>query len=149
MGINRVEVCSAKEMLCEVVKDPNKYDYFISAAAVSDFAPSTYSEIKIKDKNHQLQLVKNPDIIYNFNSYIEDSDCVVIGFAAETNNVLANGKQKLIDKKLDWILINDVSENRVFGHDYNEIHATNQGTCCEFKGNKFSIAVDIVQLICF
>lgn len=124
-GIHKiVNVETAEEMLhaCQLALPK---DIAVFAAAVSDWKISKFYDSKIKTNSNflpQLQLVKNPDIlsiISNHNSRPK----LVIGFAAETDNILENAKKKLTIKGCDWIIANDVSLNKkVFGSNKNTIH---------------------------
>jgi len=99
--------------------DKNKIDYYISAAAPCDFVVKEQIKEKIKKVDTlTLELIKAKDILLEISKL--DKKPKLIGFAAETRNVLEYAKEKLIKKSLDMIVANDVSENKVFGQDFNK-----------------------------
>ncbi len=106
--IHRIE--SAREMLELAMKYYPQTDVVIKAAAVADYRPQNVSEIKIKKKNDdalELVLEKNPDILATLGW--EKSHQFLVGFAAETNDLIANAKEKINKKNLDMIVANDVT----------------------------------------
>lgn len=124
-GAEVIMVESASEMLNELKKYFPGVDVLIMAAAVSDYKVSNYSENKIKKENQNqeitLDLVKNPDLISEM-AKIKHEHQVIVGFAAETDNLINNAIQKLLSKKMDIIVANDVSRNDIgFGSDFNEV----------------------------
>jgi len=97
-------------------------DIIIKAAAVSDYRPRDCAVQKIKKgaESLSLELVKNPDILAELGSTIEESPSVLVGFAAETEDLIANAEKKLKAKNLDMIVANDVSrKNAGFDTDTN------------------------------
>ena len=123
--VERINVESADEMLKEVDKAINNFDLFISTAAVSDFKPEEYENQKIKKQkkanNLNLELTKNQDILKSVSE--NKGDLKVIGFAAETQNIIENAKKKLKEKNLDLIIANDVSDDSIgFDSDENEVY---------------------------
>ena len=147
---NLIKVNSAKEMLDKVVKFMNDSDIFIGCAAVSDFRPSDYSDIKIKKegmKNIDIQLEKNEDIL----SYVasEYPTAFVVGFAAETADVNTNAMKKLKLKNLNMIISNDVSDKSIgFDVDDNEVNViTSKETIFLKKDKKIRIAREIFKII--
>jgi phosphopantothenoylcysteine decarboxylase/phosphopantothenate--cysteine ligase len=118
-GIETVPVHSAKEMNDAVVKATAKADALIMAAAVADYTPKSVAAQKIKKGagNLTLELVKTPDIISGVNGKF-----LKIGFAAETQDLVANAKKKLTGKALDMIIANDVTvKGSGFGADTNKV----------------------------
>lgn len=120
-GVNCVKIETALEMLaaCEAALPA---DCFISVAAVADWRPSHCGDQKIKkDKDGipPLSLQENPDILRSL-SAAKNRPGLVIGFAAETNDVIEHARAKLAKKGCDWIVANDVSGD-VMGGDYNEM----------------------------
>ena len=147
---NLIKVNSAQEMFNKVVKCMNDSDIFIGCAAVSDFRPSDYSEIKIKKegmKNLDIHLEKNEDIL----SYVasEYPTAFVVGFAAETADVNTNAKNKLKSKNLNMIISNDVSDKSIgFDVDDNEVNViTSKETIFLKKDKKIRIAREIFKII--
>ena len=98
-------------------------DVAIFSAAVADWKVKTVEEEKIKkEKNLNLSLEKNIDILGHISKHNSLRPKIVIGFAAETNNLVENSKKKLSEKNCDWIIANDVSDTSIgFGSDFNEI----------------------------
>jgi phosphopantothenoylcysteine decarboxylase/phosphopantothenate--cysteine ligase len=88
-----------------------KADIIIKAAAVSDYRPRANAGHKIKKgaNSLNLELVRNPDILRELASEKGKPPCLLVGFAAETENLLSHAKQKLKSKALDMIVANDVS----------------------------------------
>ena len=97
----------------------------VFAAAVADWRPQVASQSKIKKQSTPptIALVENPDILSTIAHRKSGRPKLVIGFAAETDNVIANAKAKLAKKGCDWILANDVSPaTGIMGGDSNTIH---------------------------
>ena len=121
-GINIINIETAKEMLIQIKKLKN-IDIAICAAAVSDWTIDKPSTNKIKKQNINkpvLNLSLNPDILEYISNKNDNRPKLVIGFAAETNNLIKNAKEKLKKKNCDWIVANDVSKNpEIFGGDNN------------------------------
>lgn len=123
-GVNFVQVETAVEML-DAVKTNLPSDIFISVAAVADWRPADPSDIKIKAKTTKngmgsITLVENPDILKTISHLKGKRPKLVIGFAAETNDVEQHAQGKLERKGCDWIVANDVSGDVMGGSD-NEI----------------------------
>ena len=114
--ITRINIISAQEMHDSVHQHLPGTDLFIGVAAVADYRPATAQQQKIKrhaqaDSSPQLPLVENPDIIA---SVVQAGQArMVVGFAAETNDALANAREKRQRKGLDAIVVNDVSDQRI------------------------------------
>jgi phosphopantothenoylcysteine decarboxylase/phosphopantothenate--cysteine ligase len=124
-GVNVINVESAREML-EAVERALPADVAIFAAAVADWRVANAGEQKIKKKEGQatpeISLTENPDILSIVAHRKTQRPQLVIGFAAETENVVANAKAKLDKKGCDWILANDVSPaTGIMGGDRNTI----------------------------
>ena len=124
-GVTVVPVVTAREML-QAVERALPVDVAIFAAAVADWRVAQESEQKIKKKAGQatpdLSLIENPDILATIAKRKTQRPKLVIGFAAETENVAANAKAKLVAKGCDWILANDVSPaTGIMGGDRNTI----------------------------
>jgi len=98
-------------------------DIAIFAAAVADFKIKEANNEKIKKQEHlHLELEKNVDILNYVSKHNSLRPKLVIGFAAETNNIQENSKKKLIEKNCDWIIANDVSNKSIgFDSDFNEV----------------------------
>jgi phosphopantothenoylcysteine decarboxylase / phosphopantothenate---cysteine ligase len=124
-GLSVVKVETAQQML-EAAEKALPADVAIFAAAVADWRPQRMSESKIKKQQGRaptLELVENPDILSTIAHRKAGRPPLVIGFAAETDNVIANAKAKLHKKGCDWIVANDVSSGTgIMGGDSNTIH---------------------------
>ena len=98
-------------------------DVAIFSAAVSDWKIQNIEREKIKkEKNINLKLEKNIDILDYVSKHNSLRPKIVIGFAAETNNLVENSEKKLQQKKCDWIIANDISNKNIgFGSDFNEV----------------------------
>jgi phosphopantothenoylcysteine decarboxylase/phosphopantothenate--cysteine ligase len=124
-GVTTVHVETAREML-QAVECALPVDVAVFAAAVADWRVVNTGEQKIKKKAGQatpdLSLAENPDILSTIAHHKSQRPKLVIGFAAETENVAANAKAKLVAKGCDWILANDVSpQTGIMGGDCNTI----------------------------
>jgi phosphopantothenoylcysteine decarboxylase/phosphopantothenate--cysteine ligase len=120
-GVRRIDVESAREM-AEAVKRALPADVAVMVAAVADWRPKDYRGEKIKkrgDAPPALVLTENPDILTNLSGGPKRPG-LVIGFAAETDNVLDNARAKRKRKGADWIVANDVSGD-VMGGDRNRV----------------------------
>ena len=121
-GVKMIKVNSAKEMY-DATMDNLPVDIAIFSAAVSDWKIENFNKEKIKKNGDlNLSLVQNIDILSNISKNNSLRPKLVIGFAAETDNLVENSKKKLDEKNCDWIIANDVSNNEIgFDSDYNEI----------------------------
>lgn len=124
-GAKMVRVGTACEMKTAVDEAFPSADIAIFSAAVSDFRPRTVSDRKLKkgaddEALAHIELVENPDILASCGT-AKHAGQVVVGFAAETNDVVGNARSKLSRKKADFIVANDVSSGRGFGTDSNEV----------------------------
>ena len=123
-GVSVVHVETAREMLAAVEK-ALPADIAIFAAAVADWRPQQASQSKIKKHGRPptIELVENPDILATIAHRKSGRPPLVVGFAAETDNVIANAKAKLAKKGCDWIVANDVSPaTGIMGGDSNTVH---------------------------
>ena len=122
IGVRLIKINSAKQMN-EAVMDLIPSDFAICAAAVADFKPSKNYFNKIEKKYFKkIDLKINPDILYNISNSKKKRPKLVVGFAAETKNLVKNAKNKLLIKKCDWILANKITKNNnIFGSDKNKI----------------------------
>jgi phosphopantothenoylcysteine decarboxylase / phosphopantothenate---cysteine ligase len=122
-GVKTVRVRTAREMLAAVEK-ALPADVAIFAAAVADWrTEETKQKIKKGNGSPKLSLVENPDILATVAARKSKRPKLVVGFAAETHNVVAYAKDKRARKGSDWILANDVSaETGIMGGDHNKVH---------------------------
>ncbi len=131
-GIETVWVRSAAEMKNAVLQRYGEYDIVIKAAAVGDYRPEAYSENKIKkvDSSRSIALVPTDDILEHLGR--EKKEQILVGFAAETENLIENARAKLQRKRLDLIVANDISSG-VFGADAATVHILNS------NGEQFTV----------
>ena len=119
-GVKRIDVVSAREMLEKSLEGLEGLEglgglgglAFISTAAVADWRPAKCAAKKLKKREMSgtLKLVRNPDILKTISKLSKPSKPILIGFAAETNEVLAEAARKCREKGLAFIVANDVSE---------------------------------------
>jgi phosphopantothenoylcysteine decarboxylase/phosphopantothenate--cysteine ligase len=109
-GVRVVNALSAEEMLKAVASEAGSASVFIGTAAIADYRPAERAKQKIKKSNESITLTleRTPDVLSQV-AASRANGMLVVGFAAETENVLANAKEKLRSKKLDAIVANDVS----------------------------------------
>ncbi|MEU3219217.1 bifunctional phosphopantothenoylcysteine decarboxylase/phosphopantothenate--cysteine ligase CoaBC [Streptomyces sp. NPDC006971] len=123
-GADVVSVGTAVQLREAVLRAAADADVVVMAAAVADFRPAAYAPGKIKKKDGQepepVALVRNPDILAEVSAGRARPDQIVVGFAAETDDVLANGREKLRRKGCDLLVVNEVGERRTFGSEDNE-----------------------------
>lgn len=124
-GAKMVRVGTACEMKAAVDEAFPSADIAIFSAAVSDFRPRTASDRKLKkgaddEALSHIELVENPDILASCGAS-KRAGQVVVGFAAETNDVIDNARSKLSRKKADFIVANDVSRGQGFGADSDKV----------------------------
>ena len=121
-GVNLVNVSSAEEMFNATLENL-PVDVAIFSAAVADYKVKNKEKEKIKKKETiDLSLEKNIDILGHISKHNSLRPKIVIGFAAETNNLIKNSKIKLAEKNCDWIIANDVSNPSIgFESDFNEV----------------------------
>lgn len=152
-GLERIDITTAAEMKYEVMQRAEGIDVFFSVAAVADYRAAEPATSKIKrhlERNNgdlSLALAETDDIVKAV-AQLEDGPYVV-GFAAETNNVLEFGKEKRIRKKLDAIVINDVSDREIgFESTENAVTiVTESEDIALAKAPKSMIAQQIVDVI--
>jgi phosphopantothenoylcysteine decarboxylase/phosphopantothenate--cysteine ligase len=119
-GMEIIRVKTAAEMKKAVAEAVKKANALLMAAAVADYQPEIIAKAKIKKESAQnltLKLVKTPDILSEVKG-----NFIKVGFAAESENIIANAKKKLTDKKLDLIVANDITKaNSGFDADTNQV----------------------------
>jgi phosphopantothenoylcysteine decarboxylase/phosphopantothenate--cysteine ligase len=122
-GADVVRVTSAREMREAMTSAAAQADAVVMAAAVADYRPEVRSESKIKKSGpapESLRLVQNPDILRELSRHRARPGQVVVGFGAETGDVLANGRAKLAAKACDFLVVNQVGGGLAFGTTDNE-----------------------------
>ena len=149
-GINTIRVNSAKEMLDATLKNLPA-DVAIFSAAVADYKVNKIKNEKIKKQdNLSLILEKNVDILGHISKHNSLRPKLVIGFAAETNELEKNSQKKLLEKNCDWIIANDISNTNIgFNSEYNEVSIFYKNMKKEkiLKVKKSVIANEIVKRV--
>jgi len=121
-NLKLIKINTAEEMYEETKKNLPA-DIAVCAAAVGDFKISKFQKNKIKKQDKiNLELEKNRDILSYLSTHNSLRPKLVVGFAAETNNVIENAEAKISKKHCDWIIANDVSKSEIgFDSDFNEV----------------------------
>lgn len=122
-GVNLRCVTTALQMRDAIAELAPQMDAIVMSAAVSDYRPSEHAPQKLKKSagGHTVTFVPNPDILAGLGQNKKDTQ-VLVGFAAETENLLQNAKDKLVRKKLDFIVANNLTvSGSGFGTDTNEV----------------------------
>jgi phosphopantothenoylcysteine decarboxylase / phosphopantothenate---cysteine ligase len=122
-GAKVVRVRTAEDLRAAVLEAAADADAVVMAAAVADFRPAVTAERKIKKSSadpEPIALIRNPDVLAEISADRRRPGQVVVGFAAETDDVLANGRTKLRRKGCDLLVVNEVGERRTFGSEENE-----------------------------
>ncbi|NEA16146.1 bifunctional phosphopantothenoylcysteine decarboxylase/phosphopantothenate--cysteine ligase CoaBC [Streptomyces halstedii] len=123
-GADVLRAGTAVQLREAVLEAAAEADVVVMAAAVADFRPAVYATGKIKKKDGQepgpVALVRNPDILAEVAAERARPGQLVVGFAAETDDVLANGRAKLRRKGCDLLVVNEVGERKTFGSEENE-----------------------------
>ena len=149
-GVKTINVNSAKEMFDAVIENL-PVDVAIFSAAVADFKVKNASENKIKSKeNYNLSLEKNIDILKHVSNHNSLRPKLVLGFSAETNDIIENSQKKIQEKNCDWLIANDVSNKEIgFESDFNEVSILYKSGKIEniSKDKKSAIANKIVKKI--
>jgi len=147
-GITRIDVESARDMYAAVHRHVADADIFIAAAAVADFQPVTVAKQKIKKHGGtvKLDLEPAPDIVKSVAEMSKRP--LVVGFAAETNDVEENARSKLKRKKLDMIAANEVGEGLAFDCEDNALTVLWPGGKSEVaRAPKIEVARELIALI--
>jgi phosphopantothenoylcysteine decarboxylase/phosphopantothenate--cysteine ligase len=144
-----IVVQSACEMEKAVCNELDNQDCVIMTAAVADYRAANYSEQKIKKTSENeisIKLVKNPDILKN----ISGSNSLVVGFCAESENLIENAKKKIKAKGCDFLVANDISRNDIgFSSDMNEVYILDKNLNISHieKDTKLNVARKILEKI--
>ncbi|MFE6039774.1 bifunctional phosphopantothenoylcysteine decarboxylase/phosphopantothenate--cysteine ligase CoaBC [Streptomyces sp. NPDC056452] len=152
-GADVLRAGTALQLREAVLKAAADADVVVMAAAVADFRPADYAAGKIKKKDGQepapLVLVRNPDILAEVSADRARPGQVVVGFAAETDDVLANGRDKLRRKGCDLLVVNEVGERKTFGSEENEavVLAADGGETAVPYGPKEALADTVWDLV--
>lgn len=147
-NVKHISVITAADMLSAVMDQIKICDVFIAAAAVADFRIKQPSLQKIKKSATplNLELEPNPDILMTVSKLKQRP--YLIGFAAETENLIENAKQKLKQKNCDMIIANHVGNGLGFGVDFNEVTVITNNSLEKFPLiNKLMLAEDLIEII--
>ena len=150
-NVKKVKITSTNDMFEAVKNNFRNCDFIIKAAAVSDYTPVQIFDKKVKkqDGNLTIEFQRTQDIL----KYVGDNKTdkqKVIGFAAETNNLIEYAKEKIVKKNLDYIVANDISKKDIgFGSDDNEVYIIDRHDNIKKidKNSKTNIAKAIVDEI--
>jgi phosphopantothenoylcysteine decarboxylase/phosphopantothenate--cysteine ligase len=148
-GAEIVRVTSAEQMDEEVLKRISEVDYFVAAAAVSDYRPRSRATQKLKksDSEERLVLMRTPDVLADASKKVArlPHKPMLVGFAAETERLAENAQAKLLKKGLDVIVANDVSQpDAGFAVDTNRVTVlSRRGDRKELAGTKADVARQI------
>ena len=145
-----VSVTTASEMLAASMKFAKGCDIFIASAAVADYRPAQVAAQKIKKSGEEsitLELIKNPDIVASIAA--QEERPYTVGFAAESENILAYAKQKLVQKNLDLIIANNISINGIgFNADENAVTVIDHQEQQELtQRSKQQLARELIKII--
>jgi phosphopantothenoylcysteine decarboxylase/phosphopantothenate--cysteine ligase len=151
-GAKLVRVGTAEEMRHAVVEAAASADAIVMAAAVADFRPSQRSASKVKKTDRDpepIGLVRNPDILAEISADRRREGQVIVGFAAETDDVLTNGRKKLAAKGCDLMVVNEVGEHRTFDAEHNSatILGSDGGSTVVPEGSKEDLGHAILDLV--
>ena len=142
-GLKIIKVKTSDQMF-KAVKNSLPVDVAVCTAAVSDFKPIIIKKNKIKKrkKKESIILDKTVDILNYLGKNNYHRPKLVVGFSAETENLMKNSKNKLKNKNADWIIANDVSRQNIgFNKDYNEVIIIEaNGKISKIKKNKKSLS---------
>lgn len=147
-GVSVMRVGTAAEMHDAVLRALPSHQIVVGAAAVADYAPDAVAATKIKSAELQLSLKKNPDILASIGS--SNPRPFVVAFAAETDAVESNAREKLTRKNADLIVANDVSDASIgFDSDQNEVTVFGRDGAATKIGRapKFVVANRILDLV--
>lgn len=142
--LDSIKAISAEEMYDSVIKDYSGSDITFMTAAVADYTPAKPSKQKIKKSDDlNLELKRTKDILKELGEK-KTSDQILVGFAAESEDIKENALQKIKKKNLDFICANNLN---VSGKDDTEILVLSKGTEIKLIGSKFSAAHQIIDVI--
>lgn len=141
-----IQVETAQEMRAAIGCHFRQAEVIIMAAAVSDYRSVKYYPEKLKKNSDRmtLELVKNPDILLELGQHKRKNQ-ILVGFAAETEDIFRNAQEKLVAKNLDLLVLNEISEtNPAFGCEENQVYLVrSDGVRKLEKMNKAHIAAVI------
>jgi len=150
LGVKLINIKTNEEMLKEVLDNFDEQDIIIKSAAVADYKPKQYSDKKIKKAQDELNLdfIKDTDILKKLGELKKKQ--ILVGFAAESNDLLENAQSKLKRKNLDYIVANDITATDTgFATDDNKVTiiCSNGKTIPLEKMSKRQVARELFDLI--
>ena len=141
-----IKVQSAKDMYDAIIDNFDENQVIIKSAAVADYKPKNYSDKKIKKSNDDIiiELDRNKDIAYELGKIKKNK--ILVGFAAETNDLIENAKGKISKKNLDFIVANDLTESGAgFGTDTNIVKIIDKdGNIAKYPQMKKDEVADVI-----
>lgn len=148
-NINVIKIVSAEDMFLEVEKIYKNFDFIVKSSAVSDYKPKIVHKYKVKKStaDEVIELERTVDILKYIGERKKENQ-IIIGFAAETNNVINYAKDKIKRKNLDYIVANDVSKSDIgFSSNDNEVYIIDKNFNTEKleKNTKSNIAKKIID----
>lgn len=154
-SVKTIRIESALEMAenCALtLQAESQLDIAVGAAAVSDWRPAKQHVSKMKKRRNaevpNLELVENPDVIAGLGGAKKGRPALVVGFAAETENLIPNAKEKLTRKNCDWIVANNVGDEAVFGAEENHVFLVTRESVEEWpRAGKDEVARRLVEHI--
>lgn len=163
-NIKVIKIKTAAQMHTAVLANINNQDIFISAAAVADYKCKYIAENKVKKDNIKknnilnLELISNIDILQEVGKLKQknklSNNLFIVGFAAETEDLINNARKKIINKNLDLIILNNVADNTIgFNSEYNEVlliarnNLNNDNFIKILKQPKLEVAKQILDFI--
>jgi phosphopantothenoylcysteine decarboxylase/phosphopantothenate--cysteine ligase len=148
LGIRRIDVESAADMLAAVLREVQGTDIFISTAAVADYRPTCAADQKIKKTSDTMDLCmeRTSDVLATVAARPDRP--FVVGFAAETESVEQNARSKLLKKNLDMIAANEVGHDKAFDCEDNQLVVLWRNRRHELgRASKLALARELVGLI--
>ena len=154
LGLEHVNVVSAKDLEKSVNDSLDSFDLLVMAAAVADYSPTVVASEKIKKidtgESFEISLTANPDIVgaVSANLKASGSNAVIVAFAAESGKDLeALAKVKLESKKCDFVVANSISSGEVFNSDQNSVVLVSKDSSSSFTGSKIEVARAVLEIV--
>ena len=154
LGLEHVNVVSAKDLEKSVNDSLESFDLLVMAAAVADYSPTVVASEKIKKidtgESFEISLTANPDIVgaVSANLKASGSNAVIVAFAAESGKDLeAMAKVKLESKKCDFVVANSIRSGEVFNSDQNSVVLVSKDSSSSFTGSKIEVARTVLEIV--
>ena len=154
LGLEHVNVVSAKELAKSVNDSMGTFDLLVMAAAVADYSPTMVATEKIKrsaaGENIDISLTANPDIVAALATNLRESgsDAIILAFAAESGEDLeALARTKLKTKECDFVVANSISSGEVFNSDQNSVVLVSDQSSARFSGSKIQVARAVLEIV--